>query len=107
MTLEEQKFAICKLLPDTIGFFPYRNSIPFDGIYYWRQHESHINWETEGLQVCHEAEKNLKGQQWVNYTETLGMIIRRDKTDATWHATYQQRLEALCRTLFPDRFPPR
>ena len=99
MTLDEMKLAVCEKLPELITYDEEFKR------WHWivKADESNkavwpaINWPTEGLQVCHEAEKLLKGVQWVNYTETLGMIQRRDKVDAIWHLNYEQRLESLCR----------
>lgn len=92
MTLEEMKLAVCEKLP-CIFFFP-----PW--IPHWIDFEQPVHWPTEGLQVCHEAEKVLTDE--TTYREILGGVCQ--QYSAAIHATYEQRLEALCRVWFPERF---
>lgn len=98
MPLDEMKLAVCEKLPELI----YMQKC---GWWYWRPQtlvnpkvmRSLINWPTEGLQVCHEAEKLLNDKQWATYTAFFDSIA----------ATYEQRLEALCRVWFSERFTGR
>lgn len=111
MTLDEMKLAVCEKLPGLVDILP--ESSPDDwgaivhypaGIY-WKTGQL-INWPTEGLQVCHEAEKLLNAAQRTSYG---GWLIDYTASKAgieawTHHAPYEQRLEALCRVWFPERF---
>lgn len=116
MTLEEQKLAVCEKLPD-------RFWIPDNGSIYWQQIpvnpsriEKIVNWVFDGLQVCHEAEKLLTYDQKKLYLNALNQILARDNDDEdaemvyyadTWDmttATYEQRLEALTRVWFPEKW---
>lgn len=98
MTLDEMKLAVCEKLPK-----------PILGIYRYPQM---VNWPTEGLQVCHEAEKLLTERQAVWYLQRLSQVRLRQGhggmiavlIDKLAFATYEQRLEALCRVWWPDRF---
>lgn len=102
MTLEEMKLAVCEKLKNT-------ESKP---VRFWNSGE--VNWPTEGLQVCHEAEKVLEKERngWVKYVGMIYCIVDTDGIEAArlhddykvCHATYEQRLEALCRVWFPERF---
>lgn len=72
------------------------------------------------LNACHEVEKKLKEQSLCEkYGGTLGLLVEREEAKhECWEAhattalmlycfciaTSQQRTEALCRTLFPERF---
>lgn len=106
MTLEEMKFAVCEKLPELTYVSGLSAKLKWtDGRI--------INWPTEGLQVCHEAEKLLhKGEEQNNYYSLLHMITVKEPwiTSNNYQcymiatATYEQRLEALCRVWFPERF---
>ena len=108
MTLDEMKLSVCEKLPEVIRFSPIGSPI-------WRKHDAPVFWPTEGLQVCHEAEKLIKTQQeWSRYHFQLRYVVRAganinkqlsayDDRDVTT-ATYEQRLEALCRVWWPERF---
>lgn len=102
MTLDEMKLAVCEKLPELLKI---RISCQV-----WCNGHKPINWPTEGLQVCHEAEKLLDYDEWQLYIQELQEITLRDKNRRwiTPHnhdtATYEQRLEALCRVWFPERF---
>lgn len=102
MTLDEMKLAVCEKLPELIKIV--------DGNPMWipvKEYPSRfwiINWPTEGLQVCHEAEKQIIDiGMWVNYTTRLEQIAGNEYL-SNCHATYEQRLEALCRVWWPERF---
>ena len=115
MTLDEMKSAVCKKLPELLTNVGTPQQTVVD---YWhdktrdRYPIREINWPTEGLQVCHEAEKLLTEKESVFYLQKLtqirfkagvgGMIAC--MIDKTTFATYEQRLEALCRVWWPERF---
>ena len=101
MTRKEMKLAVCEKLPELIRWHP-------SGRHYWKgSANGFINWPTEGLQVCHEAEKKLQGQELLYYCYRLKQILNivEEKLPVTWQAddtqvclitaTYEQRLEAL------------
>lgn len=106
MTTLEQQIAVCEKLPELVGFID-NKLVWLDGEY--KFHSNVINWPTEGLQVCHEAEKLLDDEQFSNYREFL---IEMSETDfreplvKSWsgYVSYEQRLLALCRVWFPERF---
>ena len=117
MTLDEMKLAVCEKLPGLVDILP--ESSPDDwgaivhypaGIY-WKTGQL-INWPTEGLQVCHEAEKLLTEKESVWYLQRLAQVRLRQgeggmiavMIDKLAYAPYEQRLEALCRVWFPERF---
>lgn len=108
MTLDEMKLAVCEKLPELIEKWQ-----PGLGtIYYrWKKELWAVHWPTEGLQVCHEAERLLTQEQLNNYFYALSTL-----QDAACYAptlkelgdlccaSYEQRLEALCRVWYPERF---
>ena len=114
MTLEEQKLAVCEKLPELV--WKGENT----RVLYWKAQRANftqaINWPTEGLQVCHEAEKLLRENQFhfVNYQRILWDVVQCEKVPYTGSlgyigfeyitATYEQRLEALSRVWWPERF---
>jgi len=113
MTLDEMKSAVCKKLPELLTNVGTPQQTVVD---YWhdktrdRYPIREINWPTEGLQVCHEAEKLLNDDRFI-YVYALECICKvEDETlcaTVDWallHATYEQRLEALCRVWWPERF---
>ena len=102
MTLEEMELAACEKLPNNVimGLFGGHGN---------------VMWDTEGLQVCHEAEKLLDKTALDLYNGTLRLIVFGPQGESPkdysypaqaciWNATYEQRLEALCRVWFPERF---
>lgn len=108
MTLEEMKLAVCEKLPELIQW---RRG----AIRWLRDDEPRVHWSTEGLQVCHEAEKLLvKKDKWAIYLQILceRVCAETDEpvnidVETIWHMvneSYEQRLEALCRVWFPERF---
>lgn len=115
MTLDEQKLAICEKLPELISVGDVNDDIDTPHFFMWKfpatkDPDRIVNWPTEGLQICYEAEKHLLKVQVPKYINKLRIIVGRvelESYDADWaltHATYEQRLEALCRVFFPERF---
>ena len=112
MTLDEMKLAVCEKLPELIVFrqgekmsIPYhREGFFWRGVYDANNLFREINWPTEGLQVCHEAEKMLdaNSREWQKYVDILNPLSKHYMK--TMCATYEQRLEALCRVWFPERW---
>ena len=99
MTLDEMKLAVCEKLPDLIIYTGNKDSDVYS-LCWMGKYE--IHWPTEGLQVCHEAEKLLINQfttQEEQYWRLLGYV-----KPHPIYATYEQRLEALCRVWFPEKF---
>lgn len=106
--LDRMKVAVCEKLFNLI-----RIHIDYDTgqlFCIWRSSAKEINWSTEGLQVCHEAEKLLTDQQHYQYChkilpETTWPNPKHVKTTRrVTSATYIQRLDALCRLWYPDKF---
>jgi hypothetical protein len=113
LTQEEQKLAVCEKLPELIRV--YRNpQFPSTPSFLWLKDGSdiidhRINWPTEGLQVCHEAEKlltdNLTSEaECLRYVRALREVLVSPSEFGLVIATYKQRLEALCRVWWPERF---
>ena len=112
MTLDEMKLAVCEKLPElirivvvtpsTIGMSQHDKY----KIAQWKEYVRGVNWPTEGLQVCHEAEKLLNVAQRTIYNGWLTDYTASKAGIEAWthHATYEQRLEALCRVWFPEKF---
>ena len=104
MTIDEMKLAVCEKLPETV----YRHH----GVWMWHSKANicygprEVHWPTEGLQVCHEAEKLLNVAQRTIYNGWLTDYTASKAGIEAWthHATYEQRLEALCRVWFPEKF---
>lgn len=117
MTLDEMKLAVCEKLPELVEIVSYEGT----KVCHWldvlkhSRHGDAINWPTEGLQVCHEAEKLLGDKYIINITRDhfinpqwlvsiwkIGEhnvaveVLANDLTSA-W-------LEALCRVWWPERF---
>jgi len=113
MTLQEQQIAVCEKLPNVV----YKHH----GRWMWHSKADvaygprELNWKSEGLTVCHEAEKLLGIGYRTEYPMRLRAIVYRDCVnkenpdagllDDTWFygATTEQRLEALCRVWWPER----
>lgn len=116
MTLEEMKLAVCEKLSELIhnardGTWTSENGIRKDGIKpIWDESGRLVHWPTEGLQVCHEAERLLTEQGQATYALMLHQPSKRHRSDHlgkdfdVLHATYEQRLDALCRVWYPERF---
>ena len=111
MTLDEMKLAVCEKLPKLIVINHEGDTCWLPMTQYCEQETGClIHWPTEGLQVCHEAEKLLNDDRFI-YVYALECICKvEDETlcaTVDWallHATYEQRLEALCRVWWPERF---
>lgn len=102
MTLDEMKLAVCEKLPELIEVC--------GSVIAWHDHIFNgrvIYWPTEGLQVCHEAEKLLNKNQKCQYKAMLwamtGHGFHREYENAI-SATYEKRLETLCRVWWPEKF---
>lgn len=96
------KLAVCEKLSGEISIQ--------NGKFYWItpyygcfDESDKIKWLTEGLQVCNEAEKLLTDGHYQDYRLYLWQGTGR--TARGWlSATYEQRLEALCRVWYPEKF---
>ena len=109
MTLDEMKLAVCEKLPKLIVINHEGDTCWLPMTQYCEQETGClIHWPTEGLQVCHEAEKKLGGVNWRDYINTLIFVVDGGPPSVNmffiYCATYEQRLEALCRVWFPERF---
>ena len=115
MTLDEMKLAVCEKLPKLIVINHEGDTCWLPMTQYCEQETGClIHWPTEGLQVCHEAEKLLNDDRFI-YVYALECICKVED-ETSWpqsieeaqmlylNATYEQRLEALCRVWFPERF---
>lgn len=117
MTLDEMKLAVCEKLPKLVFIRRYTDEDKPYWIVYWMGRGINVYWPTEGLQVCHEAEKLMSNWQKQEY----GKLLQETSNEAVVgyvpdyyanlrglaniaHATYEQRLEALCRVWFSERF---
>lgn len=103
MTLEEMKLAVCEKLPELVETDDQPNT---RWLMFWKCNGGYgrreIHWPTEGLQVCHEAEKLIHNE--CPETRSRWFIYLNSHEWAGLSATYEQRLEALCRVWFPERF---
>jgi hypothetical protein len=105
MTIAEMQDAICLKLEGKmyLSYTSWTCELPE---YRWIHDTAHshpISWPTEGLFVCHEAEKTITDPFLRRqYYQTLDSV-----TGDQWNsvvATWDQRLEALCRVWYPERF---
>lgn len=96
MTLDEMKLAVCEKLP---GLILNRGTHQL-----WLPSLREIHWPTEGLAVCHEAEKLLSFNQETEYVSMLMQQYKEYPMTKGFLAPYEQRLEALCRVWYPERF---
>lgn len=118
ITLDEMKLAVCEKLPElievnkVIGSFNRGSRVGMFWVCNSGYAHREINWPTEGLQVCHEAEKLLTEKERIWYLQRLAQIRLKlghagtiaCMLDNLAFATYEQRLEALCKVWFPERF---
>ena len=95
MTLDEMKLAVCEKLP---GLILNRGTHQL-----WLPSLREIHWTTEGLTVCHEAEKLLVGEQQPIYWDYLCKLNRHPGFKSA-ASRFETRLEALCRVWHPERF---
>lgn len=116
MTLEEQKLAVCEKLPELIELVLRSDENGEDvQILLWHGATNlnpcidcrPVHWPTEGLQVCHEAERLLSYEQVELYKDALLLTdgshqCAMDNFVERW--SYEQRLEALCRVWWPERW---
>lgn len=101
MTLDEMKLAVCEKLAGAV----YKDEAWTAHGYRWSNTNKEINWPTEGLQVCHEAEKLLTDEEYMRYGEIICNGETTIQDARNWiSATYEQRLEALCRVWFPEKW---
>lgn len=128
MTLDEMKLAVCEKLPELIRvayekkpkfYFCGRNKLNWPAL-------REINWSTEGLQVCQFAETQLTtlGEMlqyrfWLHALATgqkpfpvyIPGYLKEDLSTcgflACVGASWEHKLEALCRTWFSERFEPK
>lgn len=122
MTLDEMKLAVCEKLSELIVCQPCPRRDKYDPIATtkwkeyndWQGHHERreIHWPTEGLQVCHEAEK-LLGYLRFQYCRILEQIVGRrfgikpspqGMDDMVIFANADEKCEALCRVWWPERF---
>lgn len=102
MTEQEQRIA----LREWMGWYPCRcgsNRCIYD------ECQNGTRKDSNSLDVLHEMEKRLKGsepneQQFSNYLSALAVIVNSFDTDCLMVAEASERREALCRTLWPERF---
>lgn len=99
MSLDEMKLAVCSKLPDLTEIDILNNG---ERVIRWRD-DRPISWPTEGLQVCHEAEKVLNSNERKLYSYRINEVATITDINAH-HFTCEQRLEALCRVWWPKRF---
>lgn len=116
MTTQEMQLAVCEKLPELYLYNKYIVEDDGKAVVIHLSTGEPINWPTEGLQVCHEAEKLLSYEEKEFFTYKLyqnqGFYSCVDcEGNDDWnevfnysHATYEQRLESLCRVWWPERF---
>lgn len=108
MTTEEQRIAIAEWMEE-------HTVVELQGKYYYEETAELIPNYPLDLNAMHEAEKKLDKSLAAKYQENLVKIcVTLDKLFVigqkygldgyVTHATSQQRSEALCRTLWPERF---
>ena len=109
MTLDEMQLAVCRKLPHLIIYTGNKDSDTYTLCWIGRYE---INWPTEGLQICHEAEKLLTDEQQKRFAILVWRTVAQYECGAfskeavflIANATYEQRIEALCRVWWPERF---
>ena len=112
MTQDEQRIAIAEWCGWTLEDTGNGKCWHKDGI----QAEEAPPVYQQDLNACHEAEKNLSPEQTSRYENLLALQVFKEDKDEYWvngikhinaycfHATASQRCEALCRTLWPERW---
>lgn len=108
ITIDEQKLAVCGKLKELIRYEPKGKADfggNYEGYHAWNSNGLRINWPTEGLQVCHEAEKLLNAKRVINEDASK---LETEKSiyfeSISKDATYKQRLEALCQVWWPEKW---
>lgn len=105
MTQDEMRLAVCEKLPEVIEV---DNHTFCHTTIWWMFRDEQVHWPTEGLQVAHEAEKLLNQRERSEYCLQIALLVHytsnRERTWKRTHTTYEQRLEALCRVWWPERF---
>ena len=64
MTLDEMKLAVCQKLPQKILRIHNAEIYEHELMWILQNGNRGIDWPTEGLQVCHDAEKLLGHTEW-------------------------------------------
>lgn len=101
MNKQEQQNSVCEKLPELLEWF----SLGEHEGWRWVDSKIPVDWETQGLQVCHEAEKWLESDMdFVCYFDKLEQLMGNSPIADVVIATYEQRLEALCRVWFPEKW---
>lgn len=92
MTLEQLQIAVCGKLPELIAV---------DALgQHWLETNAEVNWPSEGLRVCHEAEKLLRRED--RHSEFVNELLKELSRNRAISATYPQRLAAIHRVWFPE-----
>lgn len=123
MTLDEMKLSVCEKLPKLIDLSCTSQPCWYENAHGINWSGRPVRWPTEGLQVCHEAEKLLTVAERMCYGESMWQLCTGELLDYSGcyyegeapsidykelypiiNATYEQRLKALCRVWFPERF---
>lgn len=103
MTTEEQRIAIAEwmgLNPTRDGYCPNPKS---KGVHQLHASYSKIPDYCNDLNAIHEAEEAVFNKKdWTRYTDILIDLVA--KNESPIRATAAQRAEALCRTLWPERW---
>lgn len=118
MSINEMQSAICEKLTELVElhqYMPHSARGPLATYWIWKDSKCQVNWAKEGFRICHEAEKLLRNNQFhyaqydkelwnvlfpaVPYTGNLGYLGFQ-----LINATYEHKLESLCRIWFPERF---
>ncbi len=120
--LQELKLALCEMVPGMIAInnSPDLRNLGLPPKFYWvlppGTPGQEVNWETEGLEVCLHIAEALRQQcspplkfgdsgygRFTNYVSYLNLLDR-NRFGRSQHATYAQRLLALGKAAFPERF---
>lgn len=95
MTLDEMRLCVAAIVPDHVTVYnPH--------CVYWNDSKNPIT-KREWLEVCRLAEQKLTDVR-NDYLSELVEIC--PGPEGAYFATAEHRLEALCRTLHPEKFTP-
>lgn len=111
MQQDEMCIEVCGKMPELFDVIEY----PTEGwdVIQWKDNGKWVNWPTEGLQVCHLAEKQIQGREnWSDYVKVLAKVCGWDSmihshltmANIVICATYEQRLESLCKVWWPEKW---